>query len=334
MSQPTQPRTGSDGQDPEVDRLVAALDHLVDGQAAAFALVSMGSRAIAPLRRFLLSGRISTVFQPRQWAVQALGVLNSRDTLIDYLLSPWPGDPQLHYAEEAVRNAAVLEFLRWPDPKTKSFLLFLSETTMLAGLAECFGRLRMVESIPFLARCLEDDVCRPKAEEALSAMGPAARGEMIKSAVGELSHAEEQPPSRLRRRRAALRVLLEVGLLPEDWPKLEPLLRQEDPEIVVRTCALAVKMGMDQAAPRGVQALISMAPVLPWFLQEELACCLLAWEKLSVPIVESEIQKRLQAPATVQIQDRALRALLRVLRLLRTDENTTRQDTGGHQCES
>lgn len=50
------------GLDDEAERLVAAL-------------IALGEKAIGPLRRFLLEGRPSTVYQPRRWAVQALGGL-------------------------------------------------------------------------------------------------------------------------------------------------------------------------------------------------------------------------------------------------------------------
>jgi len=95
--------------DPEVRRLLACLQSLLDGQSAVEELVACGQSAIPPLREFLLSGRITSVPQPRIWAVEALALLGARDVLIEYLQAPGRGvDAQLQFAEDAVvRNGPI-----------------------------------------------------------------------------------------------------------------------------------------------------------------------------------------------------------------------------------
>jgi hypothetical protein len=46
------------------------LRSLVDGPSAIERLAACGPRAIPPLREFLLSGRVTSVPQPRMWAVE------------------------------------------------------------------------------------------------------------------------------------------------------------------------------------------------------------------------------------------------------------------------
>ena len=74
--------------EPEVSRLLARLQSLVDGPSAIEELAACGPRAIPPLREFLLSGRVASVPQPRMWAVEALARLEARDVLIEYLQAP------------------------------------------------------------------------------------------------------------------------------------------------------------------------------------------------------------------------------------------------------
>ena len=297
--------------------MVAALESLLDGEGAVTALVAMGEKAVAPLSRFLLDGRPGVVFQPKMWAVQALAALGARHVLMEYLDSTPPDDPQLRYAEEAVRNTALREFARWPDPVTQAFLLEMSRRVMLPGLVEALGRLRLAEAIPFLDRALEDDVCRPPAETALAFLGPPARAALILSAANRLPRFEPETPSSLRRRQAAIRILSEIGIEPEDWPALEPLLRDEDPEIAVRICSLAVKTNIVEAQDQGIPRLIELSGVTPWYLNEDVVQCLLAWRGRAWPAMEREVEQRLRAPKVYQVQDQTLRLLRRVMRLAR-----------------
>jgi hypothetical protein len=232
-----------DGVAAQAEQLVAALDNLMEGEGVVTALVALGASAIGPLRRFLLEGRPSTVYQPRRWAVRALGGLDARDVLIEYLSLPAAADPQLRFAEEAVQNAAIREFLRWPSAETTAYLLGLSRKKMRAGLVEVFGKLRLVEAIPYLDRALQADCDRLAAEEALIAIGTPAREALILSATTKLPEDDIESPSSLRRRRSALHVLAAIGIRREDWPKVKSLVQEEDAEIVAYGCMLAVKAG-------------------------------------------------------------------------------------------
>ncbi len=303
----------------EAERLVAALDSLMEGEGAVTALVALGPKAIAPLRRFLLEGRPRTVYQPRRWAVQALGGLDARDVLVEYLSLPPSADPQLRFAEDAVQNAAIREFLRWPGAETTTFLLGLSKNKMRAGLVDVFGKLRLVEAIPYLDRALEDDVCHLAAEEALITIGEPARGALILSATTKLLDGDTEIPSSLRRRQSALRVLSEIGIRREDWQRILRLVTEDDAEIAVRASVILVKAGAVEAQEPVVARLIAVSGTAPWFLQEDIVECLLAWFDPARPDIEAEVARRMKAPEIDRVCDQCLRLLLRVMRRARQE---------------
>lgn len=307
--------------DDEAEQLVAALDNLMEGEGIVTALVALGPKAIGPLRRFLLEGRPSTVYQPRRWAVQALGGLDAREVLVEYLTSlPPAADPQLRFAEEAVQNAAIGEFLRWPSAETTAFLLGLSRNKMRTALVDVFGKLRLVEAIPYLDRPLQDDVCRLPAEEALIAIGEPAREALILSATTTLPAGGLETPSSLRRRQSTLRVLSEIDIRREDWPKILPLITEADAEIAVRASVILVKARAVEAQKPVIARLIAAAGAAPWFLQEDIVECLLAWFDTAQPDIEAEVACRMKAPESDRVRDQCLRLLLRVMRRHRRRE--------------
>lgn len=135
--------------DPEAVRLVKGLNDLMHGESAVAVLVLLGSKAIPPLRQFLLEGRPSTVYHPRRWAVSALGELGAADVLVEYLKSRRPiSDPQVRFGEDAVRDAAIRELAAQANENVVRFLLDFSKSEMLPSLAEAFGKLQCVEAPP------------------------------------------------------------------------------------------------------------------------------------------------------------------------------------------
>lgn len=305
--------------DPEAARLVAALDDLISGERAIGALVALGPRAIPALRDYLLHGRPSTVYQPRRWAVNALGGLRATDALIEYLSTPRDLDPQVRFAEEAVQNAAVRELAAHPTATIADFLLDLSKTKMLPALAEAFGDLRVTGALPFLDRALEDDVCRPPAEEALRKLGPAARRHLVMSAVTPQPSAGDETPSSLRRRRSALWALADIGIAPEDWDVLRLLAREEDPEAFAALCTVACNAGVPADRGQLVRRLVDLVPASPWHLRDAIERCLTAWFEEAEPVIQAEVMWRAEAQRLHAAFDETLRFLSRVLRHGRRD---------------
>jgi hypothetical protein len=221
----------------------------------------------------------------------------------------------LRFAEDAVRNAAVLEFLRWPGPATEAFLLDLSRRAMLPSLVEVFGRLRTLEALPYLERALQDDFCRLPAEDALFALGEPARPALLLSAATPRPSPSAETPSSLRRRQSALRVLARLGAAPADWPALRPLTADEDHEIAVRACSFAVQLAAPGEFPAIAARLIELSALAPWDLLDDIAASLTVLFPHVRPAIELEITRRLQAPPAARLRDQTLRILLRVRRL-------------------
>ena len=91
--------------DDEIEELVQSLNSLHEGELGVDMLVACGRKAITPLQRFLLQGKRSGIFVPRQRAVRALAELGAKDVLLDYLTSEdHIVDPVAAHGEEAVKK--------------------------------------------------------------------------------------------------------------------------------------------------------------------------------------------------------------------------------------
>jgi hypothetical protein len=279
--------------DPEAVRLVEGLNDLMHGDSAVAILIPLGPKAIPPLRRFLLEDRPSTVYHPRRWAVSALGELGAADVLVEYLKNRRPiSDPQVRFAEDAVRDAAIRELAAHADGTVVGFLLDLSRSEMLPSLAEAFGELRCMDALPFLDRALEDDLCRSAAEDAFRKLGPAARQHLVMSAATALPPIDGETPSSRRRRLSALTVLGEIGIEPGDWNRLRPLANDADPEVFVALCVVAVSAGVRPSRPDLVRRLMEIVPAAPWYLHEDIERCLAAWFDVAEPLIMVEVKRR------------------------------------------
>jgi hypothetical protein len=299
--------------DPEVRRLISCLQSLVDGQYAIEELVACGPRAIPPLREFLLSGRITSVPQPRMWAVEALALLGARDVLIEYLQAPGRvADAQLQFAEDAVRNTAGRRLSAWRDNETFEILVDFCRKRNLPGVVETVAGFERSEAIPCLDRALEDDMCRMAAEDGLRRLGSAARRALVISATTPLPNADEETPSSLCRRRSALRLLTVIGVERRSWTELRQLLAECDPELVARLAQIAssVADSCDRASVSG--ALVGALPHLPWFVWKEAEEALVALAPESVPAMNAELSRRLSNPPLMRAGDEVLRMLLRL----------------------
>jgi len=308
--------------DPGIRRLLACLQSLVDGPSAIEELAACGPRAIPPLREFLLSGRVTSVPQPRMWAVEALARLDARDVLIEYLQAPSRvADPQLLFAEDAVRSTAGRRLSAWRDDETFEILLELCRKRSNPGAIESLAGFERAEAIPCLDRALEDDMCRSAAEDGLRKLGPKARSALLVSAVTPLPNADEETPSSLCRRRSILRLLTEIGVDRQNWAALRPLLAERDPELLCRIAQIASSVG-DDPGDRASAAgdLVSSLARLPWFVWKEAEEALVALAPESVPPIDAEVSRRLSNPPVTRAGDEILRMLLRLKTKLRISQ--------------
>ncbi|HZS50117.1 MAG TPA: hypothetical protein VFA54_04600 [Bryobacterales bacterium] len=299
--------------DAEIQQLIEELHSLRDGEQAVIRLISLGWKAVGPLREFLLQSAPVSVYQPRRWAVEALAALGAKDVLIEYLLrEDKVSDPVVRLGEEAVENAAARALAEWQDVEAFLALSMVSERKLLAGVVDGLGRFGRMESIPYLQRALEDDLCREAAEAALRNMGAAARPSLIASALIPRPSMGEESPSSVRRRRSALNILGEMGMGDEDRKALFPLLNDADPEIVIRAATILEPGAAGEQRRQMARRLLEVLPAADWTFREDLESCLQRLFADARLEIEQEIARRMALPAKDRILDFALRVLLRV----------------------
>jgi hypothetical protein len=309
----SQGRAFRDLSDEEIEALVESLNSLHEGKLGIDMLVACGERAIGPLRRFLLHGKPSGIFVPRQRAVRALAELGAKEVLLDYLASEERiADPVAAHGEEAVKNTAARALAAWRTEDVYEALRHVLRRKCLLGVIETLGEFRRPEAVPELLAALEDDFCRSTVEEALRKVGELARSALIEGArTPDPSGAKERPASR-RRRRSALRLLESLRLSREDWRLLAALLHDGDPEIAARAGAIALAVADRGDKKLAVKRLIEALPASDWLLQGEIQGWLGAHLDIALPAIDEEIKRR-QATATVaQPLDNILRLLLAV----------------------
>ncbi len=200
-----------------IEKLVESLARLYDAPKAASELIALGPEAVGPLRRLLFRREPSGIHEPRWWAVRVLARLGAYSVLVEFLGSDRQiDDPVERIGEEAVMNTAARAISRARSEKTYRVLLELARRRPLPGVLEALGEFQREEVIPLLTAALEDDVARGSAEDVLKRFGIAASRDLADAALRK-TPPDAESPSSLRRRRSALRLLLEMRTAADFW---------------------------------------------------------------------------------------------------------------------
>jgi hypothetical protein len=301
--------------DEGIESLVKGLELLRGGPMTAAALVGCGSRAIPPLRSFLLQGRPRGIFQPRQLAVETLGQLGAKDVLLEYLSTPVViKDAVVRQGEDAVRSTAARELARWQTDDVFECLQRAGLEHLLPGVVEALGTFRRTEAMPYFLWALGDGVCRSYAEEAIRGLGEAAHPLLMDAAGARSPSAEEESPASVQRRRWVLRILSDLMISADDWGRLRELLEENDPEIAITSARIALAIAPPPDKCRAIHRLIEMLPRAGWFLRTEARAALAEHFAFAQEAVEDEIAKRM----TSGTKEQALDVVLRLLINLRT----------------
>jgi hypothetical protein len=222
----------------QIDRMIGALDSIRDGDLAVDMLIKCGKGAIPRLEDFLLNTPPRTIALPRCRAVRALGELGACSTLISYFKRyARPKDATVLFSEDAVRSAAARELARCPSAEVFRVLLDAAWQRVTEGLVLALSQFHRPDSVPLLFNTLEDDLCREEAMNSLRAMPDSVRQFGILSVRG-LSGVTLDGPSAVRRQRATLQLLSEVGVTRDDWPDVRRFLFVNDPAMVLATAKI------------------------------------------------------------------------------------------------
>jgi hypothetical protein len=302
--------------DEEIEALVQSLNSLHEGELGVDMLVACGERAIGPLRRFLLHGKPSGIFLPRQRAVKALAELGAKEVLLDYLaFDEQIADPVAAHGEEAVKNTAARALGAWHTEDVYQALVRALRHRRLHGVIEALGEFPgRAEAVPELVAALEDDFCRRSAEDVLRNLGDVAHFAFIDAAKTPSPSGAQETPSSRSRRRSALRLLESLRLLIEDWRKVAALLHDSDPEIAARAAAIGLNLADRRTQELAVKRMIEVLPAAEWFLQGEIQEWLEKHLDVAMPSINEEIQRRQAASAALQARDNVLRLLLALRR--------------------
>jgi HEAT repeat protein len=295
----------------EIERLIAGLDSVTEGELGVSLLVACGEQAVPPLRCYLLYGPPKSVYVGRQRAVRVLGQLGAVSVLIEYLTAEKKiSDPILRYSEEAVENGAARELQPWKTEEVFNALLQVVDRRPLRGAVEVIGSFGRQEAVPALIRHLEDDVARSAAEEALGLLRGAAVGELIATVRWPEPSAVHELPGSLRRRQSALKVLSAGALSKADWEQLRFLVYDTDPLLSVRAAGMALARGDRIDSAWAIRILLGQLMASDWDVIGEAEQTLLENYERTRSAIESEIQSRRNAR---DLESRKLLARLRAL---------------------
>jgi len=264
-----------------IERLIAALDSLIDGDRAAEQLILLGQRVIPAVERFILTSRPKSISVSRCRAVRILGALGAYSSLIRYLReSVRPSDATVLIAEDAVRSAAARELMHHESPATFRVLCDAVKKRATSGLVQALSAYRWPESVPMLFDLLEDDLCREDAKEGLRKVPDAARAYAILLLRG-LTEIPIRGSNALRRRRATLQLLVELGIGMNEWSDLREFLEDEDRDCVISAATLGLRCAPAAERLPIVAALIEASAGMNWAQETEAVELLDKWPLLA-----------------------------------------------------
>jgi hypothetical protein len=259
-----------------LDELTSRLRSLHEGDVAVVEAIAIGARAIPVLHGLLFEGDPAGIFEPRRRAVQALAVLKAARVLKEFVAG-WkpPADPVERFGDEAVLGAAARALGATLDDEAYAILAAVARRYLVREVIEALGYYGRAESIVILVATLADDFSRQPAEQAFRLPGQDAIPALIQTAsrsVANLSGRES--PSSIRRRRSALRLILEVATTRELWDRLRDLVEDPDSEIAALACRIGLVAAGDTAGRECAYWLVALLLRVRWPLNREIEDCL------------------------------------------------------------
>jgi hypothetical protein len=306
----------------DVKQAMAKLKSLHDGDLGVLAVTACGSRAVPALQALLFERERSGLYQPRYRAIDALAAMRAYDVLFEFLRTQREAlDPVERFGDEAVINAAAMALSGLREERVFQLLLKLAERRSQPGVTAALAKFRRTEAIPYLIRALDEDTSRRAAETALRRLGRPARRPLLEAATRRPPNSELESESDRRRRRAALRLLADIGVPKKDWRAVRPLLNDADHKIAVLACKIFFVSAPIWERTKAVRRLIALLPEVEWMLAEEIEDCLAAHFESARDIVEVTISKLDRVGEDDSQRKRILRALLRIRKHAQSGRN-------------
>ncbi len=262
--------------DATLAELARRLRSLHDGDVAVVEAIAIGAPAIPILQALLFERDSAGIFESRRRAIQALAVLKATDVLKEFIRGWRPAsDPVQRFGDEVVLGAAARALGATLDDEAYPMLVAVARRHPVQEVIEALGYYRRAESIPLLVAALADDFSRPAAEQAFRLLGQAAIPTLMQiasSASANFSGRESQ--SSIRRRRSALKLILELGPTRELWERLRELVEDSDDEIAALACRIGLAAAGDTVGRECACRLVALLLRVRWPLNREIEDCL------------------------------------------------------------
>lgn len=258
---------------------IAKLASLHDGDLGLIDVLACGRAAVAPLYTFLFKRERSGIYEPRCRAARALGLLGAYDVLREFLaLRREIADPAERTGEDAAINAAARALASAKDGGDFPLLLDVLHWRILPGVIEAVGAFERAEAIPLLIGALVEDDCRLAAEAALRRLGRGAEPALVSCATAEPDAPGRESDGSRRQRRAALNLLLEMGISAESWEKARQLIDDPDAKIAVLACKLGLITPNLAGEEHALERLADLREHSDWMISEDIESFLAARE--------------------------------------------------------
>ena len=254
-----------------VEEAITALRSFQHGDRGVLEVIACGAPAIPALRAMLLEHERSGLFQARCRVAQALVALGAYDVLIDFLKANRTiTNPVERAGEDAVINAAALALANVREQRVFELLLRLAQRSALTGVIGALGAFGRIEAVPALIDALEEDASRHTAESALWKLGKKACPALLSTVNLKLPSGGRESESSARRRRTALKLLVEIDRSRAAWRRLRHLMRDDDAQLAARACEIGLTRGSASERTDAVRRLIELLPQKDWVLREEI----------------------------------------------------------------
>lgn len=227
-------------------RKIAALDRITslrEGDRGVLEAIDLGPAIVPDLAKILFAREPSGLFQTRCRAIDALAALRAFDVLADFLR--WlrtADDPVERLGDDVVASAAGRAVAELRNAEISDLLLESARHRPLQGILLGLASFLRRDALPIFINALGEDELRPTAQSCLRRYGSSARSDLLATALERALPMDRESESHLRKRRAALSVLIELGITSKLKDRLFELARDRDPliaQLARHACALS-----------------------------------------------------------------------------------------------
>ncbi|MGH7013628.1 MAG: metallophosphoesterase [Stellaceae bacterium] len=265
-SEPAKPRSIT-----VISRAINRLCSLHDRNRGVVDTVACGASAIPALRRILFRREPSGLYEARRRAIEALALLGAYDAIMEFLRVPRESaDPVERTGDEAVMNTAARSLTKFRESRVFPLLRSVAERRNLSGVIEALGEFRRLEALPYLIAGLGEDFTRYDAENSIRKLGIAARPALLQAATDHRPSLEHETVSSRRKRRSALKLLVEIGAAEAADGTLSQLVRDRDAHVAVLACRLCLTPNRTTLRTLAVRRLIELLPSGEPLLDDEI----------------------------------------------------------------